>query len=141
MDTRVRRRVVGPARGGIVKSRTHITTMTWRIRRTTVGTWTIIQNGPWCFTTDEDKNWEYCDVPFCGKLDTVNLVTFREKVGKTFHVGVIFHYSSPISFITACWFYFRVGVIFAMKTKARISENYPTSEKFPRLQYACTQMK
>ena len=24
---------------------------------------------PWCFTTDEDKNWEYCDVPFCGKFD------------------------------------------------------------------------
>ena len=20
---------------------------------------------PWCFTTDENKNWEYCRVPFC----------------------------------------------------------------------------
>ena len=24
-------------------------------------------NGPWCFTTDPDTRWEYCDVPKCGK--------------------------------------------------------------------------
>lgn len=22
-------------------------------------------NGPWCYTTDPDKRWEYCDVPYC----------------------------------------------------------------------------
>ena len=22
-------------------------------------------NGPWCYTTDRNKRWEYCDVPFC----------------------------------------------------------------------------
>lgn len=22
---------------------------------------------PWCYTTDQRKRWEYCDVPFCGK--------------------------------------------------------------------------
>ena len=21
--------------------------------------------GPWCYTTDPDKRWEYCDVPVC----------------------------------------------------------------------------
>ena len=23
--------------------------------------------GPWCYTTDPEKRWEFCDVPFCGK--------------------------------------------------------------------------
>ena len=23
--------------------------------------------GPWCFTTDPNTRWEYCDVPKCGK--------------------------------------------------------------------------
>ena len=23
--------------------------------------------GPWCFTTDPDTRWEYCDVPKCSK--------------------------------------------------------------------------
>ena len=22
---------------------------------------------PWCYTTDKDKRWEYCDVPICGR--------------------------------------------------------------------------
>ena len=26
-------------------------------------------NGPWCYTIDPDKRWEYCDVKLCsGKL-------------------------------------------------------------------------
>ena len=25
-------------------------------------------DGPWCFTTDPDTRWEYCDVPQCGKI-------------------------------------------------------------------------
>lgn len=24
-------------------------------------------NGPWCYTTDPAKRWEYCDIPKCGK--------------------------------------------------------------------------
>ncbi len=24
--------------------------------------------GPWCFTTDPDTRWEYCDIPMCGRL-------------------------------------------------------------------------
>ena len=24
-------------------------------------------DGPWCFTTDPNTRWEYCDVPKCGK--------------------------------------------------------------------------
>jgi len=24
-------------------------------------------DGPWCFTTDPDTRWEYCDVPKCGE--------------------------------------------------------------------------
>ena len=23
--------------------------------------------GPWCYTTDPDTRWEYCDVPLCGR--------------------------------------------------------------------------
>ena len=57
-------------------------------------------------------------------INTVNVVIFpggkfRENVGKTFHVGVIFTILTPISFIKAYEFYFRVGVIFAKKTKVR----------------------
>ena len=22
---------------------------------------------PWCYTTDPDKRWEFCDIPVCGK--------------------------------------------------------------------------
>ena len=57
--------------------------------------------------------------------DTINVVIFavgkfRENVGKTFHVGVIFTIlPAPISFIKAYWFYFHVRVIFAKKTKTR----------------------
>ena len=25
-------------------------------------------DGPWCFTTDPNTRWEYCDVPKCGKI-------------------------------------------------------------------------
>ena len=24
--------------------------------------------GPWCYTTDKNKRWEYCDVPFCKSI-------------------------------------------------------------------------
>ena len=51
---------------------------------------------------------------------------FPENVGKTFHVGVKFsRYTSPISFIKAHGFYFRVAVIFAKTTKARKMRKYP----------------
>ena len=39
--------------------------------------------------------------------------------------GGNFHDTTPISFITAYGFYFRVGVIFAKKTKREKRENYP----------------
>merc|ERR1712179_482006 len=25
--------------------------------------------GPWCYTTDPNKRWEFCDVPLCGSVD------------------------------------------------------------------------
>ena len=25
---------------------------------------------PWCYTTDPDVEWEYCDVPKCGKYNS-----------------------------------------------------------------------
>ena len=28
-------------------------------------------NGPWCFTTDPDIRWEYCDVPKCGEYGSI----------------------------------------------------------------------
>ena len=49
--------------------------------------------------------------------------------------GGNFHDTTPISFIKAYGFYFRVGVIFAKKTKARKTRKFPPREKFPRLQY------
>ena len=36
----------------------------------------IRSRGPWCFTTDNEVEWEYCNVPTCGgcnKLDCNNL--------------------------------------------------------------------
>lgn len=29
--------------------------------------------GPWCYTTDPDTRWEYCDIPYCGRC--VNYLT------------------------------------------------------------------
>lgn len=31
-------------------------------------------NGPWCYTTDPAKRWEYCNIPKCGKRE--RCVTF-----------------------------------------------------------------
>ena len=67
--------------------------------------------------------------------DTVNVVIFaggkfREYVGKTFHVGVIFHDTTPISIIKAYGVYFCMGVIFAKKTKARKMRKLPPRENF-----------
>jgi len=28
------------------------------------------EDAAWCYTTDENKRWEYCDVPFCGTCTT-----------------------------------------------------------------------
>ncbi|XP_061480281.1 plasminogen isoform X2 [Rhineura floridana] len=45
-------------------------------------------NGPWCYTTDQDKAWEYCDVPQCsspeyecGKQKYKPLLCFGRIVG------------------------------------------------------------
>ena len=24
-------------------------------------------DGPWCYTTDINTRWEYCDIPYCGR--------------------------------------------------------------------------
>ena len=29
--------------------------------------------GPWCYTMDPTVRWEYCDIPFCGKIYNVCL--------------------------------------------------------------------
>ena len=44
--------------------------------------------------------------------------------------GGNFHDSTPFSFIKAYGFYFRVGVIFAKKTKARKTRKLPPRENF-----------
>ena len=66
---------------------------------------------------------------------TVNVVIFaggkfRENVVKDISRGGNFHDSTPICFIKAYGFYFRVGVIFAKKTKARKTRKLPPREKF-----------
>ena len=55
---------------------------------------------------------------------------FRKNVCKTFHVGLIFHDSPPISFIKAYGLHFRVGVIFAKKTKAQKTRKVRQRENF-----------
>ena len=72
--------------------------------------------------------------------NTVNVVIFaggkfRENVVKDISRGGNFHDSTPICFIKAYGFYFRVGVIFAKKTKARKTRKLPPTRKIPRLQY------
>ena len=32
----------------------------------------IQSGGPWCFTTDTNVEWEYCNVPMCGGCLTVS---------------------------------------------------------------------
>ena len=29
---------------------------------------------PWCYTTDPDKRWEYCEIPKCGECDVVVII-------------------------------------------------------------------
>ena len=29
--------------------------------------------GPWCYTTDPNKRWEACDVPFCGASESLRI--------------------------------------------------------------------
>ena len=48
--------------------------------------------------------------------------------------GGNFHDTTPISFIKVYGFYFRVGVIFAKKAKARKTRKITPTRKFPRLQ-------
>ena len=48
--------------------------------------------------------------------------------------GGNFHDTTNIYFIKAYGFYFRVGVIFAKKTKARKTRKLPPTRKFQRLQ-------
>ena len=56
---------------------------------------------------------------------------FRENVGKTFHMGVIFMILLLIiSFIKSYGFYFRVGVIFAKETKSWKTRKLPQCENF-----------
>ena len=55
---------------------------------------------------------------------------FRENVGEAFHVGGNFHDTTNISFIKAYEIYFRVGVIFAKKSKARKTRKLPPRENF-----------
>lgn len=31
-------------------------------------------DGPWCYTTDPNKRWEYCDVPLCGRSSAYSLI-------------------------------------------------------------------
>ena len=74
-------------------------------------------------------------IPHLDKRCTVNVVIFaggkfRENVGKTFHVWGNFRDTTHISFIKAYGFYFRVGVIFAKKTKARKTRKLPPRENF-----------
>ena len=44
--------------------------------------------------------------------------------------GGNFYDTTPISFINGCGFYFRVGVIFAKKTKARKTRKLPPRKNF-----------
>ena len=63
-------------------------------------------------------------------LYTVNVVIFAgEKLARHF-TGGNFHDTTPISFIKAYGFYFRVGVIFSKKTKAQKTRKLPVSENF-----------
>ena len=42
------------------------------MQRTIAVILTVKVEGPWCYTTDPDKRWEYCDVKLCprdGKYD------------------------------------------------------------------------
>ena len=77
-----------------------------------------------------DTEWQYSNL-----IDsTVNVIIFaggkfRENVGKTFHVGVIFTIVLD-SFRKAYGFYFRVGVIFAKKTKSWKTRKLPLRKNF-----------
>ena len=70
--------------------------------------------------------------------NTVNVVFHWEKISwkcwKDISHGGNFHDTTHISFIKAYGFYFRVGVIFAKKTKARKMWKITPTRKFPRLQ-------
>ena len=60
---------------------------------------------------------------------TVNVVIFaggkfRENVGKTLSLGGNFDENTPISFINAYWFYFRMGWFLRKRQKRKKRENF-----------------
>ena len=71
---------------------------------------------------------------------TVNVVIFAggeisRKCWQDISRGGNFHGTTPIFFIKAYWFYFRMEVIFAKKTKAQKNAKITPTRKFRCLQY------
>ncbi|XP_078658301.1 plasminogen-like [Branchiostoma floridae x Branchiostoma belcheri] len=44
-------------------------------------------NGPWCITTDPDKEWEYCTIPLCGGRAHNNTKTTDTKTNRDINCG------------------------------------------------------
>ena len=68
--------------------------------------------------------WYNCKLGYC------RLGKISRKCLQDISRGGYFHDTTPVSFIKARGFYFRVGVIFAMKTKARKTRKFPPLENF-----------
>ena len=49
-------------------------------------------NAPWCYTTDEDEQWDYCDIPKCtGKCQKIQNVEFSHTVFSIFYNAPTLH--------------------------------------------------
>ena len=68
------------------------------------------------------KNYSKSGYFRCGKI--------LRKCWQDISRGGNFYETTPISFIKECEFYFRVGVIFAKKTRARKTRKLPLRENF-----------
>ena len=88
----------------------------------------------------------------CNSSHTVNVVMFAGGGGgisriclKDISLGGNFHDCTPISFLKAYGFYFRVGVIFAKKTKSRKTRKLPPRVNFHVysniMQYKCVSLR
>ena len=39
-----------------------------------------VKDGPYCYTTDPNKQWEYCDVDFCPGIYSSSFIDYEETV-------------------------------------------------------------
>ena len=65
---------------------------------------------PWCYTTDPNKRWEFCDIPKCGECIVAMSNNWAILVGYCYNVLDVFNYQT---FHWGCLLAFEYGAVIA----------------------------